>query len=67
MFIKDIPIPTEKERYAYSVQNSLNKAKHLSDRMRNFLADLEKSKLKKTDKDRIKNEVMRFLSELEIK
>jgi hypothetical protein len=61
MYIHHVPEPTEKEVYVHTVRIRLRKAQHLSERMRNFLADLETSKIKKADKDKIKEELMKFM------
>lgn len=52
--------PTEKERHAARLLNSMNKAKHLSERMRLFLQDLDKSKFAAHEKEQIINELTKF-------
>ena len=42
--------------------SSIKKAKHLSDRLNNFLSDIEKSSFKRSEKDFIKNEALKFIN-----
>jgi hypothetical protein len=43
--------------------SSIKKAKHLSDRLNNFLSDIEKSSFKRSEKDFIKNETLKFIKQ----
>lgn len=54
--------PTEEQRYKYRYISSLKKAKHLSQRVKTFVSDLEKSGLKEKDRKEIIKEVMSFLN-----
>ncbi len=54
--------PTPEERYKRSYLSSLKKAKHLSERMKQFLTDIEKSKMKEKDKKAIKDEALKFFN-----
>jgi len=54
--------PTPEERYRLSYLSSLKKAKHLSERMKQFLNDIDKSKMKEKDKKAIKDEALKFFN-----
>lgn len=56
--------PTPQERYKRSYLSSLKKAKHLSERMKQFITDIEKSKMKEKEKDKkaIKDEALKFFN-----
>lgn len=54
--------PTPEERYKRAYLSSLKKAKHLSERMKQFLTDIEKSKMKDKDKKAIKDEALKFFN-----
>jgi hypothetical protein len=54
--------PTPDERYNRSYLSSLKKAKHLSERMKQFLTDIDKSKMKEKDKKAIKDEALKFFN-----
>jgi len=53
--------PTPEEKYKIAYISRLKKAKHLSQRMKNFITDIDKSKMKAQDKRAIKDEVLKFL------
>jgi hypothetical protein len=53
---------TAEQRYQRSYLSSLKKAKHLSERMKQLLADIDKSKLKEKDKKAIKDAALSFNS-----
>jgi hypothetical protein len=54
--------PTPEEKYKRSYLSSLKKAKHLAERLKQFLTDIEKSKMKKKDKKAIKDEALKFFN-----
>ena len=53
---------TPEEKYKRSYVSSLKKAKHLSERMKQFLTDIDKSKIKEKDKKAIKEEALKFFN-----
>lgn len=53
---------TLEERYKRSHLSSLKKAKHLSERMKQFITDINKSKMKEKDKKAIKDEALKFFN-----
>ena len=54
--------PTPEEKYKRYYLSSLKKAKHLSERMKQFLTDIDKSKMKEKDKKAIKDEALKFFN-----
>ena len=58
--------PTEKERYERKVQDSLKKAKHLSERVTMFIQDIDKAKFKDNDRNKIKALLKEELSKLDL-
>lgn len=52
---------TDEQRYKNKLESSLRKAKHLSNRMKNFISDIEKTKLKSKDKKAIIDAALGFL------
>jgi hypothetical protein len=54
--------PSYEELKKRKLISSIKKAKHLSDRLNNFLSDIEKSTFKRSDKDFIKNEALKFVN-----
>lgn len=55
---------TYQEKYNRKVRNRMTKAQHLSERIKLFIEDIEKSTLKEKDKSKIKNELLKQLEEL---
>ena len=58
----DMELNSPQEKYEHSVRMSLKKAKHLSERMKCFISDLQKSKIKSKDKEEIKKQLLNFIN-----
>jgi len=54
--------PTQQEIHDMKVNRRIKKAQHLAERFRNFLSDLEKEKLKQTDKGKILTELYKYIT-----
>lgn len=52
--------PTQQEMYKAALNVRMRKAKHLAERMKLFISDIDKSKMKEVDKEKIKHILMNF-------
>lgn len=56
------PTPEEKQKRSYL--SSMKKAKHLSERIKQFLTDIDTSNMKEKDKKAVKDETLKFFHNL---